>query len=98
MMNREELKLEMLEKVTGGSIEQETAEMKAAILGNPHLRGLWDQCMADPMNEGDDWWCCTDVLYQIWDICTGTGRDCNIYDYGDYTHEQIIEMLNNYKP
>ena len=98
MMNREELKLEMLDKVTGGSIEQETAEMKGAILGNPHLRGLWDQCMADPMNEGDDWWCCTDVLYQIWDISTGMGDDVTIYDYGDYSHAQIIEMLNNYKP
>lgn len=25
--------------------------MKATILGNPHLKGLWDKCMADPILE-----------------------------------------------
>lgn len=98
MMNRDELKPEMLEKVTGGSVEQETAELKAAIFGNPHLKGMWDKCMADPMNEGDDWWCCADILNQVFDIGTGTGGDFNVYEYGEYTHAQILEMLRNYKP
>ena len=38
MMNREELKLEMLDKVTGGSIEQETAEALVVL----HRRALSD--------------------------------------------------------
>ncbi|MBE7069441.1 MAG: hypothetical protein E7386_02955 [Ruminococcaceae bacterium] len=96
-MNRKELDIDMLANVTGGSIESETAELKAAILKNPHLSDLWNRCMADPMNEGDDWWICADVLYQVWDICTGTGRDCNIYEYGDYTHAQILDMIRKYK-
>ncbi|MBO4450582.1 MAG: hypothetical protein J5777_08340 [Clostridiales bacterium] len=96
-MNKNELNLDMLENVTGGSIESETAELKAAILKNPHLSGIWNRCMADPMNEGDDWEACTDLLYQIWDISTGMGDDCNVYDYGDYTHAQILDMIRKYK-
>ena len=93
-----ELTLEMLNQISGsGDINQEVAEIKAAILGNPNLRWLWEHCANNPLNEGEDWWIAADCLDYMWGISTGTGYDGNEYDYGTYSHAQILEMIRNYK-
>ena len=96
MDNKKALALEDLKKIAGGS-DAEWAELKQIVMNNPKLKAMYDKYLSDPYFE-DDADRISEILYDIWDICVGwSDGDPNVYDYGDYTHEQIKEMLRNYK-
>lgn len=89
-----EISIEQLSAVSGGTA-QEFAELKAAILANPALVNEWEK--ATHYSQDDDERC-LEVICNIFDIAAGGGPDDpNHYEYGDYSHKQIIEMIKNYK-
>ena len=95
-MKNKELNIEDLKKVAGGT-KQEWDELKEIVLANPKLKSMYDQYKLDPYFE-DDEEIVAEILYEIWDISTGYQDDApNIYEYGDYTHDQIKEMFRSYK-
>ena len=95
-METNELSTNCMTQVSS-TVETQTAELKKAILSNPNLKDTWEKSLADPMNEGEDWDVCADVIYSLWGICVGMeGEDGNCYDYGAFSHEQIVSMLKSY--
>lgn len=58
---------------------------------------MYDEYLEDPFFENDEERI-AEILYNIWDIPVGWGPDESIdYEYGRYNHEQIKEILRNYK-
>ena len=89
-----EIGLDQLGVVSGGTV-QEFAELKEAIFANPALAKEWER--ATHFCSDDDE-CCLEVICNIFDIAAGGGFDIpNNYEYGEYTHNQIIEMIRNYR-
>ena len=89
-----EICFDQLVAVTGGTA-QEFAELKAAIFANPALANEWER--ATHCCEDDDE-CCLEVICNIFDIAAGgSSFEPNHYEYGEYTHKQIIEMIRNYR-
>ena len=93
-----ELDLNSLEKVSGGGINEQIAEIKAAILANPYLLDMWDSCYNNPIHERDEWWICADVVNRVCHINVEKGKDENIYNYGDHTHDWVMQRIRNYRP
>ena len=91
----EKLDLEKLAQVVGGS-SQEIAELKAAMLGNPRLKPIWDKYMAEFGDEYDATvWGVAEALDLSFTACAGTEPN----KYGNtrtYSHESVLRRLKNY--
>ena len=96
MKEDKKVSIEELKKAVGG-YDYQWKELKEIVLGNPKLKKMYDEYLANPYFEDDDERI-AEILYNIWEIPTGWGPDDPIdYEYGMYNHEQIKEMLRNYK-
>ena len=84
---------EKLAQVVGGSAK-EMAELQAAVLGNPHLKPIWEKYKAEYDDDFDATsWTVSEVLYLGF---TASRDSCpNIYDY-EISHEQVLGWLKSY--
>ncbi len=93
--------MEMLKYVSGGS-DKEIAELKEVILANPALESAWKTAV-ECFDEGQEKYRIYSVLEDVLDEAGSniyTGDKPNTYysyDFVKHTHEQILEMLRNYR-
>jgi len=90
---KEKLDREKLMQVVGGS-DKEMDELKAALLGNPHLKPIWDKYKAI---YDDDFYATSWAVKEALELgfTASTGSSMNLYDY-DVSHEQVLSELKRY--
>ena len=94
-----ELNIEKLAEVYGGTAE-EISELKEAILSNPYLVGYWDKYIADPRLGNREDMVCANIIVQFLGVENMDWSDfeSNVYEDGIYSHDQIVNLLKNYRP
>jgi hypothetical protein len=91
------LKIEKLEHVTGGN-RKELDELKEAILSNPDLARVWRKYLSDPKLENNEDMTTAYLIYKLTDIdMEWSDNEKNVYSYGDYSHDEILDFLKNYR-
>ncbi|MCR4688143.1 MAG: hypothetical protein K5745_01180 [Saccharofermentans sp.] len=90
-----ELTIDTLDQVSGGTLE-ESAQLKEAILSNRYLKKAWKAY--ERFAKIDEALACSIILDQYLHIKEGWGPEiANTYNGGEYTHEEVLELIKGYE-
>ena len=95
MTEKQNLETEELKKAVGGT-RQENEELIREILANPVLAAEWEELKKD--GHEDEYQLQRLVRWALEkSVVINSGRSRNEYDYGHISHDEVLEIIRNYR-